>query len=176
MEFPPAIPFTSHTIESPAATQNDAVKFCVCARSTVAIAGDIEFVAEQVTVTLALADFAASATLTTETCTVDGVGGADGAVYCALVLPLDVIVPRIGLPPATPFTFHVTAVEGLPLPFTAALNDWAEPVATVAEVGEILTAMSSFSVTTDDADARGSALLEAVTVTFADAGKTPGAV
>jgi len=152
------------------------VKFCDCARSTVAVAGEIEFVAEHVTVTLALADFEASATLTTETCTVDGVGGADGAVYCALLLPLEIIVPKIGLPPATPFTFHVTAVDGLPLPVKVATNDWDELLATVADVGEILTAMSSFSVTMDDAVACGSAMLEAVTVTFAIAGRTPGAV
>jgi hypothetical protein len=152
------------------------VKLCVCARSTVAVAGEIEFVAEQVTVTLALADFAPSATLTAETCTVDGVGGVDGAVYCALLFPLEVIVPKIGLPPATPFTLQITPVDGLPLPVTVAMNAWAEFVATVADVGEMLTAISSFSVTTDDAVAWGSALLEAVTVTFARAGRTLGAV
>ena len=152
------------------------MKFCVCARSTVAATGEIEFVAEQVTVMLALADFAVSATLTAETCTEGGEGGADGAVYCALVAPVEIIVPKIGLPPRTPLTFHAKAVDGLPLPVKVATNDWAELFATVADVGEIVTAMSSFSVTTDDAVACGSALLETVTVTFATAGRTLGAV
>jgi len=77
--LPPAIPFTSHVTVASATRQNEARNVCVCARSTVADGGEIELDAEQVTVTLALADFAGSATLVAVTLTVEGEGGTAGA-------------------------------------------------------------------------------------------------
>ena len=79
VELPPEIPLTSHAMEAPVARQNEAVKVCVCARETVAAGGEIVFVAEQVMVTLAVADFDESATLVTVTLTVEGEGVTAGA-------------------------------------------------------------------------------------------------
>jgi len=55
-----------------------------------------------------------------------------GAVY----RPELEIVPTVALPPVTPFTCQVTAVL---LVFTVAVNCCVPPVATVAEVGEMVT-------------------------------------
>jgi hypothetical protein len=79
VESPPAIPFTSHAREAPVARQNEAVNICVCARETVTVDGETVFVAEHVMVTLAVADFVASATLLAVTLTVEGDGGTSGA-------------------------------------------------------------------------------------------------
>jgi hypothetical protein len=79
VELPPAIPFTTHGMEAPAARQNEAVKACVCARETVTVDGETVFVAEHVMVTLAVADFVGSATLVAVTLTVGGEGGTAGA-------------------------------------------------------------------------------------------------
>jgi hypothetical protein len=85
-------------------------------------------------------------------------------------------VPRVELPPAMPFTLHVTAVEGAPVPVRLAVNDCPAPVETVAEVGEIATTIPSVSETTADAAALLSALLNAVTVTVGGEGMAFGAV
>ena len=77
--LPPAIPFTSQVTVVSAARQNETLNACVCARSTVADGGDTEFEAEHMTLTLALADFAGSATLVAVTLTVEGDGGTAGA-------------------------------------------------------------------------------------------------
>ncbi len=127
-------------------------------------------------VTLALADFAVSATLVAVTFTVAGDGGAAGATYSALSAPFEAMVPSVKLPPAMPFTLHVTAVDGLPGPDMLAMNAWPPPVEIVAEVGEMPTTKSSFRVTTDEVVTSDSALLEAVTVTLADTGIVTGAV
>jgi uncharacterized protein YybS (DUF2232 family) len=163
-------------METPPAMQNEAVNVCVCARATFAAAGEMEFVAEHVMVTLALADFAVSATLVAVTFTVAGDGGAAGATYSALSAPFETTVPSVELPPEMPFTLHVTAVDGLPGPDMLAVNACPAPVEIVAEMGEMATTMSSFTVTTDDAVTSDSALLEAVTVTLADTGIVTGAV
>lgn len=47
------------------------------------------------------------------------------------------IVPAVELPPVTPFTRQVTPV--LELPVTVAVNCLVWPVATLAEVGEMVT-------------------------------------
>jgi hypothetical protein len=60
-----------------------------------------------VTATFAVADFVASAWLVAVTCTVAGDGRSAGAVY----MPTGVIVPRVELPPGTPFTPQLTAVS-----------------------------------------------------------------
>jgi hypothetical protein len=78
-ELPAAIPLTSHKIAAPAARQKEAVNVCVCARETVAVDGEIVFVAEHVMVTLAVADLAGSAMLVAVTLTVEGEGGTAGA-------------------------------------------------------------------------------------------------
>jgi hypothetical protein len=78
--LPPGTPFTSQTIVTAGAGQNEAVKVCVAPSATLAEEGDIEFAPEQATVTLAFADFEVSATLVAVTVTVAGVGGATGAV------------------------------------------------------------------------------------------------
>lgn len=78
-ELPPAIPLTSHATAAPADRQKDALKVCVRASETVAVGGEIVFVAEHVMVTLAVADLAGSATLVTVTLTVEGDGGTVGA-------------------------------------------------------------------------------------------------
>jgi hypothetical protein len=54
-----------------------------------------------------LPDFLASAWLVAVICTVAGDGRSGGAVYT----PAAVIVPRVELPPATPFTLQLTAVS-----------------------------------------------------------------
>jgi hypothetical protein len=78
--LPPGMPFTSQTIVVVGAGQNEAVKVCVALSATLAEEGAIESAPEQATVTLAFADFEASATLVAVTVTVAGVGGAAGAV------------------------------------------------------------------------------------------------
>src|ERR1700758_1385672 len=100
------MPFTSHATVAPVATQKEAVNACVSPRPTLADGGVIEFVAAHVMVTLALPDFAASATLVAVTLTVAGDGGTDGAVYTAVLGPFGAIVPTVAFPPAIPLTLQ----------------------------------------------------------------------
>jgi hypothetical protein len=86
------------------------------------------------------------------------------------------MVPSVELPPAMPFTLHVTAVDGLPVAVTLAVNACPAPVETVAEIGEIPTTMSSLSDMTADAVDEGSALLDATIVTLGAVGNPFGAV
>jgi hypothetical protein len=79
VELPLGIPLTSHAMAAPAAEQNDTLNVRVCASETVAAGGEMLFVAEQVMVTLAVADLEGSATLVTVTLTVEGEGGTSGA-------------------------------------------------------------------------------------------------
>lgn len=72
--LPPRTPLTSQVMVAPLARQNDTLNACDCASETVAVSGEIVFVAEHVMVTLAVADFDGSATLVTVTFTVDGDG------------------------------------------------------------------------------------------------------
>jgi hypothetical protein len=78
--LPPGIPFTSQAIAVVGDGQNEAVKICVALSATFAEAGEIEFVPEQTTVTLAFADFEVSATLVAVTFSIAGLGGCVGAV------------------------------------------------------------------------------------------------
>lgn len=78
--LPPATPFTSHTIASPPGTQSDATNSCVCPVASATEAGAIELVLAHTIITLALPDFAASATLVAVTATVAGEGTDSGAV------------------------------------------------------------------------------------------------
>ena len=45
------------------------------------------------------------------------------------------IVPSVVLPPAIPFTLHVTLAEALPSPETATVKTCSPPVGTLALVG-----------------------------------------
>ena len=141
-EFPPAIPFTSHAMEAPAARQNEAVNGCVCPSATFAAAGETEALAPHVMVTIELANFVSSATLVAVTVTVEGVGTAAGAVYSAVVEPVDTIVPNVTFPPAAPFTDHVTSALSLPLPVTVTENSCPPPAATLALGGAMTTSIS----------------------------------
>jgi hypothetical protein len=92
------------------------------------------------------------------------------------VTPFVTIVPKVEFPPATLFTLHVTAVEGLPVPATDAVKIWAAPVETVAEGGRRLTTMLCCRVTVIEALSLGLAWLTAVTVALAADGRIAGAV
>ena len=85
-------------------------------------------------------------------------------------------MPRVELPPAMPFTLHVTAIDGLPVPVMDAVNTCAAPVARVAEAGSTLTTMLSCRVTLAEALSLGLAWLTAVTVATALDGRIAGAV
>src|SRR4029077_7989066 len=123
--LPPAIPFTSQVIAVPGARQNVAAKLCVCPSAKLTALGAIVFALEQVIVTPAFPNFAASATLVALTITVAGDGGVAGAIETAVCPPSAAIVPAVVLPPAIPFTLQVTAESGLPVPVTPAVNTCA---------------------------------------------------
>ena len=176
VKFPPAIPFTSQTIVAPAAKQNDAANVCDWLRLTFAESGEIEFVAAQVMVALALPDFELSAALVAVTVTVGGEGGADGAVYSAVVALVVTIVPTVVLPPVMPFTLHVTPAAAPPVPEMLTMNTCSPLVGTLAVVGATITTMSSVKLTIAEPLARVSAWLTAVTTTLGGDGKIAGAV
>jgi hypothetical protein len=75
----------------------------------------------------------ASAELTARTVTVLELGTVVGAVY----MPEELIEPVAALPPATPFTCHVTAVFDDPA--TVAPKDFVAPARTLALAGETAT-------------------------------------
>ncbi len=126
----------------PGGTHSVAVKDCDCPSATLAAAGEIEFGAAQTIVTLAEADFERSATLVAVTLTVAGDGGAAGAVYVAESELVIEISPSVGLPPGTPLTLQLTAVEGLPELVIVAVNACEPPVETLALFGEMFTTIS----------------------------------
>jgi hypothetical protein len=173
--LPPATPFTSQAIVTPDARQIDVVKVCDPPSATVAAEGEIVFVLEHEIVTIAFPAFELSATLVAATLTVAGVGGVAGAVYSAVSALLDVTAPNLELPPAIPFTLHVTPIAGSPVPVTFAAKGCVPPVETVAEAGDTLTTMLSSRFTVAEAVARASAWLAAATVTLAGFGRIAGA-
>ena len=132
--------------------------------------------AEHVTVAVALPDFELSAALVAVTVTVAGEGGVGGAVYCAVAEPVATIVPTVEFPPAIPFTLQLTAVDGLPVPETLAVNTCTPLVGTLAVAGETVMATSSLRFTVAEALADESAWLTAVTVTLGGDGSVVGAV
>jgi hypothetical protein len=175
VEFPPAIPFTSHAMLAPAPRQKDAVNACVWPRPTLVEGGEIEFVAAQTIVAVALPDFELSAALVAVTVTAGGEGGVGGAVYSAVVALVVAIVPMAELPPAIPFTLHVKLPAGLPLALSLAVNSCALPVGTFTVLGATMTTMSSVKVTPAEPLACGSAWLTAITVTLGGDGSVAGA-
>ncbi len=171
---PATIPSTSQAIGVPLVAHNDAVSACDCPSETVALEGEIRFA--HVIATPAVPVLTGSAMLLAVMVTFGGDGGTTGAVYVAVLAPLATIVPTDGLPPAIPSTAHVTPVAGLPEPVTFAVKICFPPTGTVAEAGERLMAISSWSVTVADALMLGSAALAAEIVTVVVAGRTVGAV
>lgn len=79
-EFPPGIPFTSHTIVALLGAQKDAVNVCDCPSASVAAEGVSKIGFAQVIVTAALPDFVESAVLVAVTVTEAGEGTAAGAI------------------------------------------------------------------------------------------------
>jgi hypothetical protein len=75
-----------------------------------------------------------------------------------------------------PFTLQVTVFDGEPGPVTLAVNACPAPVETLTEVGEIAITIPSVRVTTADAVALLSALLEAVMAMLEGEGIAFGAV
>ena len=141
LEFPLAIPLTSHVTLAPAARQNEAANDCGWPSATLADGGEIAFVAVQVIVTVALPDAEVSTVLVAVTVTAAGDGTTTGAVYSAVDVPVDAIVPIVELPPGVLFTLHETSVEAPSVPVTVAVNTCAAPVGTLAVVGETVTTM-----------------------------------
>jgi hypothetical protein len=88
-----------------------------------------------VIVKLAVPDFVESAWLVAVICTVAGDGRSGGAVYT----PVDVIVPRVAFPPATPLTLQFTAVSVVFV--TVAMNVSWFPSTTDPVVGVTVTPM-----------------------------------
>src|SRR5438876_896764 len=133
--LPPLTPFTCQVTAVLAVFCTVAVNCWVPPVATVADSGEIVMLTAvaDVIVTWAEADFVASAWDTAVTVTVPGLGTTAGAVYS----PELEIVPTVALPPVTPLTCQVTAV--LAVFCTVAVNCWVPPIATVAEVGEIVT-------------------------------------
>lgn len=122
-------------------------------------------------VTFAVALFDGSATLTALTLTGFDDGTAPGAVYSPAVL----MVPTVELPPAIPFTFHVTRWSLL---FCTVARNWAvRRIRTVAETGEIvtLTWAGAWMVTLADPVAVGVDTVVACTCTVAGLGTADGA-
>jgi hypothetical protein len=80
------------------------------------------------------------------------------------------------LPPAIPFTLHVTAADGFPLAVIVAVKSCPPPAGTVTGDGVTVIAMSSLMVTVAEALTAEFAALTAVIVTVALAGIVAGAV
>jgi hypothetical protein len=174
--LPPEIPFTSHASADPGGTHSEAAKVCEAPNATLAGDGEIEFVAAQLIVAVALPDFVPSAALVAVTVTLAGDGGAAGAVYKAVVALVVTIVPSVEFPPAIPFTLQLNPAAGSPLAVIVAVNTCAPPVGTLAVGGATDTEMSSSSVTLADPLSATSASLTAVIVTRPPAGIAVGAV
>jgi hypothetical protein len=141
-ELPPGIPLTSQVTVALGGTQREAVKTWVAPVVRLTFAGERKPDEAQVIVTLADADFEESATLAAVTVTVVGDGGTGGAVYVAESAPVGVMTPKVELPPEMPLTLQVTAMLGLPVPVTVAVKACVPPVGVLADVGNMLTAMS----------------------------------
>ena len=86
------------------------------------------------------------------------------------------IVPTVELPPAIPFTLHVTPDAPLPVPEILTVNTCSLSVGVLTAVGATITTISSVKLTVAEALACLSAWLTAVTVTLGDDGNVAGAV
>jgi hypothetical protein len=101
--------------------------------STGIVCGETETEMSPAIVTNEAALFVTSTVLVAFTVTEAGDGSVAGAVY----MPVESIVPNAALPPAIPFTVHVTA-EFVALP-TVAVNFCGSPRRTDAVAGETVT-------------------------------------
>jgi hypothetical protein len=137
-ELPPWTPFTCQVTLVFVVPLTVALNCFVLPPGKVTAAGEI--VTDTTTtgalmLTVALAEYAELATLVAVIVTDPPDGTAAGAVYS----PEEVIVPVVELPPATPFTDHITPV--FTVPETEAENCFVHPTCSTAEVGEIVTEM-----------------------------------
>lgn len=139
-------------------------------------AGTSEAAVPHVIVTLALADFEPSAWLVAVTVTAFGDGATVGAVYSAVLASFSAMIPIVGLPPTIPFTAQIAPVAGFPVPERLVVKVCDAPVRTLAAIGAIEMTTLSFKPTVADALTWELAMLTAVTVTIAGAGRIPGAV
>jgi hypothetical protein len=90
-------------------------------------------------------------------------------------MPFEIpIVPTVAFPPTIPATLQRTFVFGDPVTMEEKLS--VVPVTTFATVGITDTETTSWTVTTAEPEAVGSAKLVAVTVTFGGEGAASGAV
>jgi hypothetical protein len=145
VELPPATPFTDQvTLVSEFVLATAAVNCIVPTSRTEPLVGETLMVTTGVTVTCARADFFGSATLVTVTVTVDGDGTDAGAVYRAVVRPVDETVPTEELPPVTPFTVHTTL--SLVVPRILAVNAWEPPVGMDEVEGPSLTVIAARAI------------------------------
>jgi hypothetical protein len=130
-------------------------------------------VAGAVIVTIAALEALASATLVATTVTVAGLGTVAGAVKS----PVELMVPSVELPPATPFTVHRTEV--LLVPLTPAINCRIAPVEIDEAAGETLTSTfpaGAVIARMAEPDGLVSAELVALMVTVEGLGTVAGAV
>jgi len=142
LELPFKIQFTYHPTPTFVVPVTVAVNGAVPPASTLAVRGaTATATVDCVTVTVEGAEVVPFATDTAVTETVAGFGTVVGAVYTAVVVPLEplpaVSVPNAGLPFWTPFTYHVTAVTWGPV--TVAVKFCVLPPDTVALVGDTVT-------------------------------------
>jgi hypothetical protein len=149
VRLPPATPFTDQvTLVSEFVLATAAANCIVPASRTEPLVGEtlMDTTGVTVTVTCALADFVVSTTLVTVTVTVDGDGIDAGAVYRAVVRPVDETVPTDESPPATPFTAHMT--PSLLVPRILAVNTRVPPVgmAEVEGVSRIVIAARAIGI------------------------------
>lgn len=129
VKFPPAMPLTCQLTSVFAEKVTAAVNCWVSPACTDTPEG-LTLIGKAM-VTVASAVLLASAPDMPVMVTVCGLGTVDGAVY----RPDPVMVPEVGVPPATPFTSQFTVL--LLAFFTSAVNCCVALVATVAVVGEI---------------------------------------
>ena len=101
-------------------------------------------------------------------------GKVVGAVYCAVLAPVLMMVPTVELPPGIPFTSQTIAV--LAAGQNEAVKFCVEPSATFAEVGDMEFVPAQVMVTLALADFEVSATLATVTVTVGGVGSDAGAV
>ena len=121
-------------------------------------------------VTVADPDLVGSESKVAVTATIGGLGVVAGAVYRPLALMLPQPDPLHPLPD----TLQITSPPELPL-MTAPNCNWV-PGFSWLEAGDTLIEAAAKSVTVDDAEADGSAMAVAFTITLAGFGTVTGAV
>jgi hypothetical protein len=168
----PAPPSAQETPRFSKSSETIAVKFCVVPTSTVGLAGEMETVIADSTVTVAVPLRVGSATEVAVTVTVAGAGALAGAVYN----PLVEIVPQEAPLHPVPDTVHITPLFCASL-LTVAANCIVFVTFTEAVVGDTLTATAAeVNLIVVVALLVASAIEVAVRVTAAGDGTTAGAL